>query len=125
MKTKPFNLEEALAGAKVVTRSGEEVSQLTLFKDVKNDYPLLGVIGKDLESFRINGDYSKRYESTFDLFLVVETKKVYVNIFEGKNGNLFVAPQYFKDRKTAIINKNNFEGVNSKYIKTIEITDEP
>jgi len=125
MKTKPFNLEEALAGAKVVTRSGEEVSQLTLFKNVVNDYPLCGVIDKVLETFRITGNYSKNGESNYDLLLAVETKKIYVNIFEGKNGNLFVAPQYFKDRKTAIINKNNFEGVNSKYIKTIEITDEP
>lgn len=124
MKTKPFNLEEALAGAKVVTRSGEEVSQLTLFKDVQNDYPLFGVIGKYLECFKINGDYSKKYESKFDLLLAVETKKIYVNVYEGENG-LFVAPQYFTDKKTAIINKNNFEGVNSKYIKTIEITDEP
>jgi len=67
-------------------------------------------------------DTNKQYET--DLFIAVELQIIYANVFEGKNG-LFVAPQYFKDRKTAVINKNNFEASNSKYIKTIEITDEP
>ena len=124
MKTKPFNLEQALAGAKVVTRCGEEVSQLTLFK-VKQKHCLLGAVKEALLFWTIEG-YCFNEDSLhdYDLFLSVETKKVYVNIFEGKNG-LFVAPQYFKDKKTAIINKNNFEGLKVTYIKTIEITDEP
>jgi hypothetical protein len=49
MKTKPFNLEKALNGAKVVTRDGREVTQLTCFDTSDNyEYSLYGVIGKDI-----------------------------------------------------------------------------
>ena len=124
MKTKPFNLEEALAGARVVTRDGNEVTQLYKF-DADEDHCLMGVSSGRIFSWTTDGEYldtGKEYEK--DLFIAVEPQIIYANVFEGKNG-LFVAPQYFKDKKTAVINKNNFEGVYSKYIKTIQITDEP
>lgn len=124
MKTKPFNLEEALAGARVVTRDGREVSQLRKF-DAEEEYCLIGVVSGKICSWAISGIFWERNKtSETDLFIAVEPQIIYANVFEGKNG-LFVAPQYFKDRKTAVINKNNFEASNSKYIKTIEITDEP
>ena len=123
MKTKPFNLEEALAGAKVVTRSGKEVGQLTVF-NCNNDFPIYAVIDSQIENFSLSGNYYKSGIHDKDLLLEAEVQKVYANVFKGKNG-LFVAPQYFSDRETAIINKNNFEGLNVTYIKTIEITDEP
>lgn len=123
MKTKPFNLEEALAGAKVVTRSGKEVSQLTLF-NCSNTWPVYALIDGVVESFTLSGNHAFEHESAKDLFLVVEVEKIYINVYEHEKNGLFVSPQCFKDRKTAIINKNNFESVNSKYLKTIEITNE-
>lgn len=124
MKTKPFNLEEALAGARVVTRDGNEVTQLHKF-DADEDECLIGVSKGKILSWNTNGIYfNLLLESSQDLFIAVEPQVIYANVFEGKNG-LFVAPQHFKDKKTAVINKNNFEGVYSKYIKTIKITDEP
>lgn len=125
MKTKPFNLEEALAGAKVVTRSGKAISQLTFFKDVINSYPLYAVIDENIEVFDIEGRYiSDNAEHDKDLFLEVAVNKIYVNVYEGKNG-LFVGHRSFTDKETAIINKNNVEDFQTTYIKTIEITEEP
>lgn len=41
---KPFNLEAALAGAPVVTRCGEKVTQLTRFIAAAERYNLVGVV---------------------------------------------------------------------------------
>lgn len=124
MKTKPFNLEEALAGAKVVTRSGKEVKQLTLFNCAAT-FPVYALIDGQIESFTVLGNYGYQEDSENDLLLVVEVKKIYINVYEHEKNGLFVSTQCFKDKKTAIINKNNFEGLKVTYIKTIEITDEP
>ena len=43
MRTKEFNLEEALNGAKVVTRDGREVTQLTKM-NAKNVSKIFGVV---------------------------------------------------------------------------------
>jgi len=63
---KPFNLEEALAGAPVCTRSGEPVTQLTPFT-VTSDHPLVGVIEGEFYRWTLDGrfpSYSPR-----DLFM--------------------------------------------------------
>lgn len=126
MKTKPFNLEEALAGAKVVTRDGQEVSQLTFFKNV-NTFPVFAVIDGEIEQFNIDGKFLPYVNdiSKEDLFLEVEVNKIYINVYLHEKNGLFVSPLSFKDRKTAIVNNNHLEGANSKYLKTIEITEEP
>lgn len=124
MKTKPFNLEQALAGAKVVTRSGKEVSQLTVF-NCQATWPVYALIDGEVESFTLSGNHGYKNESINDLLLVVEVQKIYINVYQHEKNGLFVSTQCFKDRKTAIINKNNFEGLKVTYIKTIEITDEP
>jgi hypothetical protein len=50
---KEFNLEQALAGAKVCTRDGREVTQLKLFDGVT--YGLVGVIQGNLYTWAANG----------------------------------------------------------------------
>jgi hypothetical protein len=81
MKTKPFNLEEALNGAKVVTRDGREVKELTKFEGLK-DYPLVGIVDSQLHTWTTQGLISLHLgECRADLFLAVETKRVYVNVY--------------------------------------------
>ncbi len=82
---KPFNLEEAKAGKKVVTRHGMEVSQITEFA-VKNIlYPLRGVVDKtDIQSFTLDGKYRASGEGhPFDLFMATENKTVWVNVYNS------------------------------------------
>lgn len=125
MKTKPFNLEEALNGAKVVTRIGREVTQLHKF-DVEKSHCLCGVLDEDILSWTINGEFwDKENINSRDLLLVVETKKVYANVYEINN-EIVVSHLTYANRETAIKNKSNYECSFPvcKYLKTIEITDE-
>ena len=125
MKTKPFNLEEALNGAKVVTRSGREVTQLHKF-DVKKSHSLWGVLDDEVASWTIKGEFwDKENNDSKDLLLVVEPKRIYLNVYEHNN-KIVVSQMSFSNRENAIKDKNNYEGSFTfcKYIKTIEITDE-
>ena len=74
MKMKPFNLEEALSGASVVTREGLKVTELHLFKDSTDMFRLFGVVhgllfGGNIKRFTTDGTGS---ESIFDLFMKIE-----------------------------------------------------
>lgn len=69
---KPFNLEEALAGTPVITRDGIPVKQLTYFKDVKNHYPILGIVEGRLFSWDELGK-NRCYGSNYDLFIADES----------------------------------------------------
>lgn len=41
---KPFDLEKALAGERVVTRDGDEVTQITKFDLIRSEYFIRGVV---------------------------------------------------------------------------------
>lgn len=70
---KAFDLEKALAGEKVVTRGGKEVTQLTLF-EASDDHPLAGVVDGKMESFTEDGVFTMLCEgaSRYDLFMYEE-----------------------------------------------------
>lgn len=85
-KTKPFDLKEALAGAKVVTRAGREVTQLVLFHDVETVYPLKGVSEGMLFNWDGDGNFYKTTPGHYmDLFLGVEpvTKEGWINLYKA------------------------------------------
>jgi hypothetical protein len=75
---KPFNLEAALAGAKVVTRDGSEVTELTLFDIAKDGYVLFGVLESQVHSWLINGRYFRVDEATSDLFMAPNIQSFWV-----------------------------------------------
>lgn len=77
---KPFNLEAALAGEPVVTRDGQEVSQVTLF-DCSGEFPLIAVVNDGVYSFTKQGrHYNCGQPSSLDLFMKQKTH--IVNGFE-------------------------------------------
>lgn len=119
MKTKEFDLEEALNGAKVVTRDGREVTQLTKFKTIE-EHCLYGVVDEEIHSWHKNGVFYKHTKNNTDLFLAVEPIRIYANVYYSQNGLLEMG-LCFKDRDTAELQGTR----DSNYIKTIEITDEP
>jgi hypothetical protein len=119
-----MTLEKALNGAKVVTRDGREVKQLTCFDTSNNhNYPLYGVIGKDICCWARTGQFNiDTNNHCNDLFLAVEPKRIWVNVFKGKYGNLYVGgTQYNSPTRAKLMAENS---TNMQYIKTIEITDE-
>lgn len=121
MKTKEFNLEEALNGAKVVTRDGREVTQLTKFKTIE-EHCLYGVLENEIHSWHKNGVFYKHTKNNTDLFLAVEPQRIWVNVFYNNN-LLWVGNVCYDSKERA--EENAISNSNIKYIKTIEITDEP
>jgi hypothetical protein len=75
---KPFNLEAALAGAKVVTRDGSEVTQLVKFNIDKAGYVLYGVLKSEVHSWLINGRYFIVDEANNDLFMAPNIQSIWV-----------------------------------------------
>jgi hypothetical protein len=121
MKTKPFNLKEALNGAKVVTRDGKEVKELTKFEGLK-DYPLVGVLDNNLATWTTQGTLSLHLgECRADLFLAVEPQRIWVNAYHH-NGKLWLGGRQYDSLTEAKLNAVN--STTMQYIKTIEITDE-
>lgn len=123
MKLEKFDLEKALNGAKVVTRDGREVTELSKFTSVSN-YPLVGVLGGWISNWTIDGMFREDIkESDADLFLAVEPKsiyKIYKNVYRSIDGGIELGSS-FLTREQAI----TYITDNETYIKTIEITDEP
>jgi hypothetical protein len=125
MKLEKFDLEKAINGAKVVTRDGKEVKQLTYF-DLSDDhkYHLYGVVGKSIRCWTITGQYEPSDDNyDLDLFLAVEPQRIWVNVFKNKYGNLYVGFLTYVSKEIAIQCMDSAQP--DKYIKTIEITDEP
>ena len=117
-----FNLERALAGEPVITRNGKKVTQLHLF-NTNTEQPLLGIIEGDEDIFNwgTNGKYNSPKETSFDLFMAVEKKSIWINVYliEGK---FRIGSHHFPSKTTAkenIIYEHPFE-----YFKTVEITNE-
>lgn len=79
-----FNLERALAGDKVVTRDGREVTQLVKF-DSGNQLCLYGVTRNMIRAWYGNGkeDGDKRH----DLFMAPDKLKGFVNVYTDTSAN--------------------------------------
>ena len=118
MKLEKFNLEKALSGAKVVTRDGREVKQLTRF-EADSDYCLYGVVSGLVKDWTIDGRYRlETPECSKDLFLEGKVRRAWVNIYG--NGRDILTSGCYRTKQAALHNiVEDYE-----YIKTIEITDE-
>jgi hypothetical protein len=122
MKVEKFDLEKVIHGAKVVTRDGREVLELSKFENIK-DYPLVGVLDDGINSWTIDGYYQdQNEENDKDLFLVGKVQSIWVNVFKNKYGDLYMGKTDYESKEMAIRCKDNMD--REQYIKTIEITDE-
>jgi hypothetical protein len=120
MTIEKFDLEKALNGAKVVTRDGHEVTQLTKFESVNDDYPVLGVLDNNLQAWTRQGKFNTNHEeSDADLFLAVEPQRKWVNLYKDVEGD-FCLGQWCHSLEEA----KHLIDPSLNFIKTIEITDE-
>ena len=122
-EVRPFDLEKALNGAKVVTRSGKEVTELHNFTTIEGVFTLLGVVGGYLHDWKINGDHESLGTSPNDLFIVSKVIRKYQNVYYNSSTNdMFVGILLYDSNEQA---KQNIDIWNQHtYIKTIEITHE-
>ena len=121
MKLEKFDLQKARNGAKVVTSEGKEITQLHFFTNVENPYIVYGCLENRIAKWTKDGCFldwnSKHYN---DLFLSVEVKSAWVNIYRHYNRKDLLTSGVWPTEEKAINNiSKDFE-----YIKTIEITDE-
>ena len=91
MNLKPFNLEKALAGDPVVTRDGQQVTEIIILNTLNSNQNVFAVIDRKFYQFTKNGRYS-RYENMdycLDLFMApkIVKKSGWLNIYpEDKVG---------------------------------------
>jgi len=79
---KPFDMDKALKGDKVVTRRGEEVQQFT-WLDCKRK-SIVGVIDDELFTWYEDGTFLENEDSIFDLFMGSVKHEGWINIYEGR-----------------------------------------
>lgn len=113
---KPFNLEEALNGAKVVTRDGREVTQLINF-NADEDETLFGVIDREIVAWNDKGKFQNS-DHILDLFMHVEPVRKWVNVYNHPDNNIWLV--FLCSSKEEAINTIDPSG---NYIKTIEINN--
>jgi hypothetical protein len=120
MKLEKFDLEKVIHGAKVLTRDGQEVTQLSKF-ETDSDYCLYGVVNGVVKDWTIDGKYRlETPECSKDLFIEGKVQSVWINVYKSDKQNILVSGSY-KKKETAL----NCILTSYQYIKTIEITDEP
>jgi hypothetical protein len=115
---KPFNLEEALDGKPVVTRDSRKVTHITR---IPNNNFIVGIIEdvKQIPQWALNGKFlNDHYTHPCDLFMFIEKKSVWANVYESINDGILFLMTYSSKEEAS---KSKHLGI---YIKTIEITNE-
>jgi len=74
----PFDLEKALAGAKVVTRGGQIVTELYHLKTIDKYYCLVGVVNGELRQWDKKGYFDASGCDIYDLFMARTERKEWI-----------------------------------------------
>ena len=88
---KAFNLEKALAGEKVITRDGQEATQIVKFTNLQQDQETIYVVmDKEVRSYYSDGAYDEMVdESRYDLFMAPKKLSGFINVYDtGIFGNI-------------------------------------
>jgi hypothetical protein len=121
-KTIPFDWEEYNNNRdkyKVVTRNGDEITQLTKFK-IQQDYYLVGVNSYGLVKWKKTGTYLCNQMHNNDLFLEHEEEVVesWVNLYRTDDGLISTSATFITKEAAKSI------GICVKgYFKTINLND--
>ena len=92
-KMNKFDLKAALAGERVITRDGREVSQLTHF-NVITDRSLCGVLDNEMCTWLIDGvrRVGGSDRENYQLFMAPKKLSGFVNVFIREEGNIITEP---------------------------------
>lgn len=99
-KTRPFNLEEALLGLPIVTRSGKKI-QVLKYDDLKNKLWIKYSPEEEYESYFLDGKYHYNLTCEVDLFMGPITKtEIYFAVKEDGQENIsFIPAKKIKELK--------------------------
>lgn len=85
---KEFDLQKALNGARVVTKEGKEVKNLTHLKELTEDeFKVVGVVVGELYRWTEDG-ISVFEDDAFDLYLATERCEGWVNVGRDSKGDV-------------------------------------
>lgn len=102
-KTRPFNLEEALLGLPIVTRSGKKI-QVLKYDDLKNKLWIKYSPEEEYEPYFLDGKYIYNLTCGVDLFMGPITKtKIYFAVKDGQENISFIPAKKIKELKDPII----------------------
>ena len=104
---KAFNLEQALAGEKIVTRDGREITQLVTFKTASGEVIYgLDVENDHVEQWLIDGRYhDTKDDCGGDLFMAPEILYGFINDYAH------LPPTWHSSREDAdIVARNSLKG---------------
>jgi hypothetical protein len=123
-KTIPFDWEEYNSNRdkyKVVTRDGDEVTQLIKFKEISSYCPLVGVKNGFLYNWYDNGQFTSVEQSDWDLQLQCEEEVVesWINLFSTIGGGITTNGATFSSKEKA--DEVGKQWCN--YIKSINLND--
>jgi hypothetical protein len=118
---KPFDIEKAKAGAKVVTRLNHDVEIIKWDLDHPMEPKIVGVVtnkhGKEsVHVFNYDGKFIETHESDIDLFLSCNIKEYYMNVYT--DGSDFMYGELFKSKEDA---ENNIDLLES-LVRTISVS---
>jgi hypothetical protein len=82
---KPFNLEAAQRGDKLVTRAGEEAEFIAYVPKAGEHYQVLALVGLMPKTYDTNGCFLRGSESTYDLFMAPKKRTIWLNIYPSSN----------------------------------------
>lgn len=85
MKTKPFDLQEAIQGKPVVNHNNDSFIFGGYNKEAEPGFRLVGWVNNLLGIWHDNGQVYLSQESPSDLLMVVEEKKYWVNVYKDSH----------------------------------------
>ena len=123
-KLKPFNLEKAKQGAKVITRDGRP-ARIICWDRVGKLYPIVALVechyndGKTEEEVMIytnQGTYNDDgTEHCYDLFMAPTVVERWMNVYKCGGGYAY---SYYSSEQEALKHKDNY----SEYVTTTKIS---
>ena len=94
---KPFDLDKALAGSRVVTKEGKEVKNIALFKDLTEDeFRVVGVVGGEMCRWTEDG-VGVYEDDRFDLHLATEKCEGRANVYREQTGKIEFGSKIYKN----------------------------
>ena len=105
-KTRPFNLEEALLGLPIVTRSGKKIS-IIKYDDVRGKLWIKHSPEEDYEPYFLDGKYHYNLTCEVDLFMAPVTKnETYFVVKDDQENINFIPAKKIKELEDPIIIQN-------------------
>ena len=102
-RNRPFNLEEALLGLPIVTRSGKKI-QILKYDDVRGKLWIKHSPEEDYEPYFLDGKYHYNLTCEVDLFMAPVTKnETYFVVKDGQENISFIPAKKIKEFKDPII----------------------